>query len=380
MSGKKDKYNPFLVKGFDKDILFCDREKETEQLLNNALNGRDTILVSPRKYGKTGLIFHLFDYIERTNKDFETIYVDLFYTRSLADFIKALGDALVKLPEHTSFGQRIAQFFKQLRPILSFDSLTGDPQVSFTYQTEADKENTLAGILEFLNNQPKPVLIALDEFQQVAEYPERMEAMLRGHIQNLHNLHFIFSGSRQALMTEMFLSPKRPLFSQTSLMTLDKISADKYSAFIKRLFIESNISITDEALTYILEWTRRHTFYTQSLCNKLYSFNPETIDIEVVKKACVDVLEQSESAFMQYRELLTSIQWKMLIAIAKEGEVTQINSGVFLQKYGISGTTSSRRTIKTLIEKELVLALPNKKQTVYQVYDVFFSHWLAREF
>lgn len=380
MSGKKDKYNPFLVKGFDKDILFCDREKETEQLLNNALNGRDTILVSPRKYGKTGLIFHLFDYIERTNKDFETIYVDLFYTRSLADFIKALGDALVKLPEHTSFGQQIAQFFKQLRPILSFDSLTGDPQVSFTYQTEADKENTLAGILEFLNNQPKPVLIALDEFQQVAEYPERMEAMLRGHIQNLHNLHFIFSGSRQALMTEMFLLPKRPLFSQTSLMTLDKIPADKYSAFIKRLFIESNISITDEALTYILEWTRRHTFYTQSLCNKLYSFNPETIDIEVVKKACVDVLEQSESAFMQYRELLTSIQWKMLIAIAKEGEVTQINSGVFLQKYGISGTTSSRRTIKTLIEKELVLALPNKKQTVYQVYDVFFSHWLAREF
>lgn len=380
MSGKKDKYNPFLVKGFDKDILFCDREKETEQLLNNALNGRDTILVSPRKYGKTGLIFHLFDYIERTNKDFETIYVDLFYTRSLADFIKALGDALVKLPEHTSFGQQIAQFFKQLRPILSFDSLTGDPQVSFTYQTEADKENTLAGILEFLNNQPKPVLIALDEFQQVAEYPERMEAMLRGHIQNLHNLHFIFSGSSQALMTEMFLSPKRPLFSQTSLMTLDKIPADKYSAFIKRLFIESNISITDEALTYILEWTRRHTFYTQSLCNKLYSFNPETIDIEVVKKACVDVLEQSESAFMQYRELLTSIQWKMLIAIAKEGEVTQINSGVFLQKYGISGTTSSRRTIKTLIEKELVLALPNKKQTVYQVYDVFFSHWLAREF
>jgi len=380
MSGKKDKYNPFLVKGYDKDILFCDREKETEQLLNNALNGRDTTLVSPRKYGKTGLIFHLFDYIERTNKDFETIYVDLFYTRSLADFIKALGDALVKLPEHTSFGQRIAQFFKQLRPILSFDSLTGDPQVSFTYQTEADKENTLAGILEFLNNQPKPVLIALDEFQQVAEYPERMEAMLRGHIQNLHNLHFIFSGSRQALMTEMFLSPKRPLFSQTSLMTLDKISADKYSAFIKRLFTESNISITDEALTYILEWTRRHTFYTQSLCNKLYSFNPETIDIEVVKKACVDVLEQSESAFMQYRELLTSIQWKMLIAIAKEGEVTQINSGGFLQKYGISGTTSSRRTIKTLIEKELVLALPNKKQTVYQVYDVFFSHWLAREF
>jgi len=92
------------------------------------------------------------------------------------------------------------------------------------------------------------------------------------------------------------------------------------------------------------------------------------------------VLEQSESAFMQYRELLTSIQWKMLIAIAKEGEVTQINSGGFLQKYGISGTTSSRRTIKTLIEKELVLALPNKKQTVYQVYDVFFSHWLAREF
>ncbi len=380
MSKKKDKYNPFLIKGFDKDILFCDREKETEQLLENAQNGRDTTLISPRKYGKTGLIFHLFDYIERTNRDFETIYVDLFYTRSLADFIKALADTLVKLPQHTSLGQRIAQFFKQLRPVLSFDSLTGDPQVSFTYQTEADKERTLLGILQFLNEQPRPVLIALDEFQQVAEYPERMEAMLRGHIQNLHNLHFIFSGSRQTLMTEMFLSPKRPLFSQTSLMTLDKIPQDKYSPFIKRLFNESDIDISNEALNYILEWTRRHTFYTQSLCNKIYSFQTETVDIEVVKKACVEVLEQSESAFMQYRELLTDIQWKMLIAIAKEREVTQINSSTFLQKYGISGTTSSRRTIKTLVDKELVLALPNKKQTVYQIYDAFFSHWLAREF
>lgn len=380
MSKKEDEYNPFLVKGFDKDILFCDREKETEQLIQNARNGRDTTLISPRKYGKTGLIFHLFDYLERSGRDFETIYVDLFYTRSLADFIKALGDTLVKLPQQTSFGQRITQFFKQLRPIFSFDSLTGAPQVTFTYQTETDKENTLAGILRFLNEQPTPILIALDEFQQVAEYPERMEAMLRGHIQNLHNLHFIFSGSRQTLMTEMFLSPKRPLFSQTSLMSLDKIPEDKYSAFIRQIFNENRMSISDEALDYILTWTRRHTFYTQCLCNKIYSLRPEVIDIEIVKKACVEVLEQSESAYMQYRELLTEIQWKMLIAIAKEGEVTQINSSAFLQKYGISGTTSSRRTIKTLVDKELVLALPGKKQTVYQVYDVFFSHWLAREF
>jgi len=372
--------NPFLVRGFLKDEWFCDREAETEKLLSNALNGVDTTLISPRKYGKTGLIFHLFHRIEEEHLPIKCIYVDLFHTRSLEDFVKALADELIKFPQQTSFGQRVLDFLKRLRPIFSYDSLTGDPQISFTYQLESEKEQNLKNILEFLNHQPEKILLALDEFQQVTDYPENMEAILRAHIQNMHNMRFIFSGSQQTMMTEIFTSPKRPLFSQTQQVSLDKIPEEQYAPFIKKLFREGNMQIDDEVIQFIMDWTRRHTYYTQSLCNKVFSKHVATIEPDAVRLACSELLDENENSYVQYRELLTPPQWQMLIALAKERKVEQITSNAFLQKYHISGTTTARRTIQALIDKGLVLAIPQKNQTTYQVYDVFFMHWLAREY
>ena len=380
MNKKEHINNPFLTRGFLKDEWFCDRKTETEKLLSNATNGVDTTLISPRKYGKTGLIFHLFHQVEKEKRPFKCIYVDLFHTSSLEEFVKALADELIKFPQQTSFGQRMLDFIKRLRPVFSYDSLTGDPQVSFSYQLEAEKEQNLKNILEFLNSQQEQIILALDEFQQVTEYPENMEAILRSHIQNLHNIRFIFSGSQQAIMTEMFMSPKRPLFSQTQQVALDKIAEDKYAPFIKRLFHEGGMQIEDDVIQFIMDWTRRHTFYTQSLCNKVYSKHLTHVDIDSVKLACSELLDENESSYIQYRELLTSPQWQMLIALAKEREVEQITSGAFLQKYNISGATTARRTIQALIDKGLVLAIPQKKQTTYLVYDAFFMHWLAREY
>ncbi len=379
---KQNEYanNPFLMRGFVKDEWFCDREKETDQLLSNATNGVDSTLISPRKYGKTGLIFHLFHRIEKENLPFKCIYVDLFHTQSLEDFVKAIADELIKFPQHTSLGQRILDFIKRLRPIISYDALTGDPQVSFTYLAESEKEQNLRNILEFLNSWPEQVIIALDEFQQVTEYPQNMEALLRSYIQNLHNLHFIFSGSRQAIMAQIFMSPKRPLFSQTQQLALDKIPAEKYAPFIRRLLEEGGMHIDEDALHFILEWTRRHTFYTQSLCNKIYAKHYTDIDIESVKLVCSELLDENESSYIQYRELLTAQQWQFLIALAKEQEVEQITSSAFLQKYHISGSTTARRTVQALIDKGLVLAIPQKKGSIYQIYDVFFMHWLEREY
>lgn len=149
--------------------------------------------------------------------------------------------------------------------------------------------------------------------------------------------------------------------------------------FVKELFREGEMEIEDDVLQFIMDWTRRHTYYTQSLCNKVYSKHLSRVDIETVKLACSELLDENENSYMQYRELLTAPQWQVLIALAKEKQVEQITSSVFLQKYNISGTTA-RRTVQSLIDKDLVLALPNKSQTAYQVYDVFFMHWLAREY
>lgn len=370
--------NPFLVKGYKSPVYFCDREEETETLLRNVTNGVDTTLISPRKYGKTGLIFHLFDAIQRKNLPIETLYVDIFATRSMSDFIKVLAEAVMKkFSEKTTIGSKFATFIKSLRPVVTYDALTGVPQLQINYQMSAEKEHTLGGVLEFLDSQQVEIVLAIDEFQQITEYPEKnMEALLRTYIQQMHNIHFIFCGSKRTVMTEMFLSAKRPFFSSSRLMSLDKIDRETYKRFIKSHFEKGGMKVEAGALEYIMDWTQGYTFYTQTVCNAVYGLQPDTVNLEVVKKACAGILEDLSDNYLQYRELITPTQWNFLIAVAKEGEVEQLSSTRFLFTYNIGGATSAKRMAQSLAEKELLLPVIKAKKTAYRIYDVFFLRWI----
>ncbi len=370
--------NPFLVKGYVSPEYFCDREKETETLLRNIQNGVDTTLISPRKYGKTGLILHLFDAIQRNKLPYETLYVDIFATRSLSDFIKALAEAVMKkFPEKSHVGNKFMTFIRGLRPVISYDSLTGVPQIQINYQMTAEKEHTLSGLLEFLDSQEIDIVLAIDEFQQIAEYPEtNMEALLRTYIQQMHHTHFIFCGSKRTVMSEMFLNAKRPFFSSSRVMSLDKIDRETYKQFIRSQFDKNGISVDTEALEYIMEWTQGYTFYTQTVCNAVYGMLPSRVTIEAVRTACADILEGLTDNYMQYRELVTPTQWNFLIAVAKEGEVEQLSSTRFLSTYNIGGPTSAKRMALSLSEKELLLPVVKSRKTAYTIYDVFFLRWI----
>ena len=370
--------NPFLIKGYKSPEYFCDRIEETETLLRNIRNGADTTLISPRKYGKTGLVYHLFDTIQRKNLPIETLYVDIFATRSMSDFIKVMAEAVLKkFPEKSAIGSKFLTFIKSLRPVISYATLTGIPQIQINYQLTAEKEHTLGGLLEFIDSQGIEIVLAIDEFQQITEYPEKnIEALLRTHIQQMHNTHFIFCGSKRTIMTEMFLSARRPFLSSSKVMSLGKIDRETYKQFIKVHFEQGGMSIDADALEYIMDWTQGYTFYTQTLCNAIYGMQPDTIGMEEVKKACVDILEGLTDNYLQYRELVTPAQWNFLIAVAKEGIVEQPTSTQFLSKYNIGGATSAKRMAKSLSEKELLLPIVGKKRTAYQVYDIFFLRWI----
>ena len=373
--------NPFIIKGYESAEYFCDREAETAELIENIRNGRDTTLVSPRKYGKTGLILHTFETIKKKRLKFNTLYVDIYATLSLDDLTKTLAEGILRaFPERTSIGKAFSTFLKALRPTLTYDSISGMPQLQFNYGTVAEKEYTLKSLFEFLNTQDKGVVLALDEFQQITEYPEKnIEALLRTYAQSMRNIRFIFCGSKKRLMAEMFTSAGRPFFSSTSMLTLGKIDSDKYAEFIKGHFKDAGRTIDDEALAWILDWTRRHTFYTQSLCNEVFA-RGENVTLALVKDCARYILERESPYFLQYRELLTRQQWLLLVAIAKEGAVSKLASTKFLQQYGIGSITNARRAAQSLQEKELLLTTETIDKTEYQVYDVFLSHWLEQEF
>jgi AAA+ ATPase superfamily predicted ATPase len=373
------KINPFITSGYVSKKYFCDRKKELAALQNYLQNGVNTTLVSPRRMGKTGLIHRVF---ENCKSDFGCVYVDIMPTRSIEDFNRVLSEAIFRqFSEKTSIGKKFLTFLRGFRPLISYDTLTGQPQIEISYQMETQKPQTLKSILHFLNQQDKKIIVAIDEFQQITTYPEKnMEAVLRSEIQFLHNVSFIFCGSKRSVMYDMFSNAKRPFYQSTSFVSLDKIDKKEYTKFILKHFTYNNIEIARDCIDFILDWTKTYTFYTQYICNKIFSYGEEQITLEIVKRACLETLNEQATTFNQLRQLLTLAQWNYLIAIAKEGKISQPTAQNFLMKHKIGTPSNSKRLLKTLCEKDLILEQISLRETTYEIYDVFLYHWLLENY
>ena len=309
--------NPFILEPFKSVEYFCDRERETREIINNISNGRNTTLISPRRLGKTGLIFRVFEEIRLLELQYETIYADISDTQNLDEFIKALSDAVVsKLKKQ----QGISDFFnalKSVRPLIGLDPITGSPQISFTFSNESQKQDTLIEVLTYLENHPQKIVLAIDEFQQIREYEGvNMEAVLRKNIQHLHNVRFIFCGSKKHTMTDMFTNAKKPFYESTAFCYLSKLPVNVYGDFIREKFSLSHKNIDEESINYILEWTQAHTYYTQRLCNEVFASSGGMVNLPTVFMAIQSILDSERERFQEIRRLITRSQWKMLAAIA----------------------------------------------------------------
>ena len=137
--------NPFLISGYESPAYFCDREKETEMLLETLRNGRNITLTSPRRLGKTGLIKHVFHLLRQQDPKTVAIYIDLYPTESLYDFTQAFSSAVLGQLDSSPVKvlKRIASLFKGLRPNLTVDQVTGQPKVGLDIAA-----GTEAGTLE----------------------------------------------------------------------------------------------------------------------------------------------------------------------------------------------------------------------------------------
>ncbi len=370
--------NPFIVKDYAGPEYFCNRRIEIQRLINAIENQRNITLSSIRKMGKTGLIHHVFNQLNKA-RNIDAIYFDIYYTESLSGFINKFGTSLLTIEEFwpDKIKRKVNHFIKSIRPTITYDSLTGSPIFSFHLENEAAGIRTIDEIFGFLNERSleKPVVIAIDEFQQIASYPEsNVEALLRTNIQKLHNVSFIFSGSDYQLLTSMFADAKRPFYQSTEFMHLEEIDSDEYAEFIRSKFSDSAIWIGDDAIREILQITRRYTYYVQFLCNRLHGSGLSEINPDDVKQIYADILKENEVYYSGFRDLITRQQWNLLIALAKEDGVSRVTASAFIRRHDLNNNATVRRGIQALAEKKMIY----RREMKYYVYDVFFAKWLQR--
>ncbi|MBB3188405.1 AAA family ATPase [Microbacter margulisiae] len=369
-------YNPFLIAGYHSPDYFCDRETETAKIISALDNDRNISLMSPRRYGKTGLIRHVFYQLTEKESNIVCIYIDIYATQNLNDFVKLFAEnVLGKVDDNLEKAmKRFAAFFKSFRPVLSYDSLSGQPELSVKIETET-AHNSLQEVFSYLQQSGKRCYIAVDEFQQVAEYPEKgTEALLRSYIQFSTNVKFIFSGSRQHLMSEIFLSAKRPFYQSTQLMTLDVVTRERYYQFASFHFQKAGFTLSEACFDTVYTLFEGHTWYVQAVLNRLYEYRTNIDEQELVYYALHELLEENTYSYQELLNAYSSVQVNLLKAVAKEKIVTQINAGQFISKYGLKNVSSITRALNKLLEKELIY----KSERGYMVYDRFLGIWLSK--
>ena len=366
--------NPFLVSGYHSPEYFCDREEETGRVIRSLANERNITIFSIRRLGKTGLIEHVFNRL-KSDKKIHLFYIDILSTTGLNGFVNLFAATLLgKLetkPE--KFIKKIGEIFSGIRPVISFDPHTGAPTLQINIQSAEDADRSLEKIFVYLKESRKKILIAIDEFQQITNYPEKnVEAVLRTNIQRAAGVNFIFSGSQKHTLLSIFSKYGNPFYQSTEMMQLERIPKKDYSEFIISKFDKGKKKISGSTVVKILEICRLHTYYVQFLCNRLYGLKDSTITESLVKNTLESILKENEPEYINYRNLMTGYQWKVLTAIAIEGNAKLITSKDFIAKHKLGTPSSVHTAVKALLSREMIY----KEEVDYFIYDVFLERWL----
>ena len=372
--------NPFIISGYVSVEYFCDREKETNELTGALTNGRNMVVVSPRRMGKTGLIEHCF-HQKSIQKEYHTFFIDIYATGSLKELVFILGKQIFNMlkPKGKKFVEKFFATIGSLRPAFKLDSVTGQPVFDIGIGDIRQPEVSLEEIFEYLEKADKPCLVAIDEFQQIAKYPEKnVEAILRTHIQKCRNTTFVFSGSQRHMMENIFFSASRPFYQSAAFLNLKPIAFAAYCKFVQGYFKKADKRIPDECVERIYNLFEGHTWYMQSLFNRLYEQldGGENMTIGMADAILHQTVESNRTVYQNLVSLLPERQKEILFAIGKEGRATEITSADFVKKHGLYSSSSVQSAVKQLLDKELVTKVDN----VYQVYDRFFGLWLAETY
>ena len=370
---KRKLENPFLVSGYVSPEYFCDREEETSRLVSAFRNGRNVTLFAPRRMGKTGLIKNAFHRLE-AGGEWKTVYVDVFSTQNQADFTRLFASAVIGSMDFSvdKALKAATRFFTHFRPTVSVDPLTGSQSYSFGLDA-GHVEATLKECFDYLASREQQCVVAIDEFQQVATYPEKgTEALLRSFIQFMPNTRFVFAGSKRHMMADMFSLPSRPFYNSTQSFPLGPIRPESYFAFAARHMKFGGVAFPRETFDRIYGMFDGITWYIQEVLNRLYAF--KSAELDDVARAVAGIVSENEYNFGNIVESLPPGSVRLLRAIAKEGVVKGVNAGAFIARHGLTATSSVNVSLKKLLDSGFV----ERTEKGYVVEDRFFGMWLAR--
>ena len=357
---------------------FTDRKEETNRLKMNFLYGVNTILISPRRMGKTSLVEKVSSMVEC--ESLKIAKIDAFGCRSENDFINAFATAVVRATS-TKWEEWIENTKTFLSRFIPKISIGQDPISDFSIALEYNESNTVTeDILQLPETIAKQkgikIVICIDEFQQIADFPDSLtfQKKLRSIWQLQRNVSYCLYGSKKHMMETMFQSQSHPFYRFGDIFYLNKIAESDWVEFICNRFKVTGKEISPELATEICNVTDRYSSYVQQLSWLVWLRTTFRATKEDVEYGIDHMLDACEPLFIQQTESLSSYQMNFLQALT-DGVTTGFTRSEILNNYQLGTAANISRLKKALMEKDLIALTAPKK---LQISDPILALWLKR--
>ena len=357
---------------------FTDREKETLRLVLNFQHGVNTVLISPRRWGKTSLVQKACS-LAQSDK-LKIVYLDIFSCRSDRDFYDAFASAILKQTSSKldEWLEHAKLFLSRISPKISMGT---DPMTDFSISLEINpKSNNIDEILQLPEKiaQKKGcnIVVCIDEFQQIAEFKDSktFQKRLRSIWQLQKSVSYCLFGSKKHLMNELFEKKSFPFYKFGDAIYLSKIETRDWIDYICRRFEATGKRISEKLAEKICQIVDNHSSYVQQLAWLVWIHTDKIATEQDFETAYQDIIDQNTPLFEKQTESLTTYQMNFLRAII-DGVHSEFTTQEILHKYQLGSSANVSIVKRALVKKELIEI--EKRQVI--IPDPVMAVWLKRE-
>ncbi len=356
---------------------FTNREEEVKKLKSNLLNGINTVIISPRRWGKSSLVEKTLLSIKSARKKTAVVEMDLFSVSTVEEFLELFTREVIKAstPKWEEWLTVGKDFFKQLIPKFSFQA---DPQTDFSVGFEwKELKKHAEEILELPEKlavqKNVQFIICLDEFQHLAELKgyKSFDKKMRAVWQRQKNVTYCLYGSKRHMMDDIFNKSSNPFYRFGDIIFLQKIKHEKWVTFISESFANTKKTITEDAAAIIPTLMKDHSWYVQQLSHYVWESCGKKATIKEVEKALKRLIDTNSPLYIMQVESLSKTQLNLLKAISNNEE--QLTSRKVMDQYELGTPQNVIKNRKTLAHKDIILGLGKAYEMADPAFDLWFQ-------
>lgn len=357
---------------------FTDRELETERLKLNFEHGVNSILISPRRMGKTSLVKKVAGLVDSPNT--KVVYMDIYKCRTDYDFYEKFASTIIQATatKMEKMVEAAKELIVSVTPTITYSpGPNADFALSLGINPKANTPEEILGLPERIAaKRGIHIVVCIDEFQQIGEMPDSMtvQKTIRSVWQHHRHTSYCLFGSKQHLMSQLFYSRKMPFYQFGDMFFLKKIPTEKWVPFIKERFTKAGKQISDELAARICAMVENYSAYVQQLAWNVLVVSGDVVTPQTVDEGLRATLDQVVPLFIEQTSNLSTYQMNLIRAICS-GYHDDFGKSAVTSRYNLGTRSNLVKLKKALVEREIIEITENG----CYISDPLFKQWFSRE-